>query len=142
MVANGEWRARCSEGILPEWFEEPGRRELFEALVAVPGDGPAVPPEGTPPKLAERWARLLAEAQPATGQEDRLFNDASRRLERRPKQRACDALLAQIRTASDAERGALMARHVKMVRDLRDEYPELSSAKGFNRGQRSRSARS
>ncbi len=142
MVANGEWRARCGEGILPEWFEEPGRRELFEALVAVPGDGPAVPPEGTPPKLAERWARMLAEAVPATGQEDRLFNDASRRLERRPKQRECDALLVQIRTASDAERGALMARHVKMVRDLRDEYPELSSAKGFNRGQRSRSARS
>jgi len=142
MVANGEWRTRCREGILPEWFEEPGRRELFEAVVAVAGDGPAVPPEGTPPKLAERWARMLAEPLPATGQEDRLFNDASRRLERRPKQRECDALLAQIRTASDAERGALMARHVKMVRDLRDEYPELSSAKGFNRGQRSRSARS
>ncbi len=142
MVASGEWRARCREGILPEWFEEPGRRELFEALVAVPGDGPAVPPEVTPPKLAERWARMLAEALPATGQEDRLFNDASRRLERRPRQRECDALLAQIRTASDAERGQLMARHVKMVRELRDEYPELSSAKGFNRGQRSRSARS
>ena len=142
MVANGEWRARGRDGIPVEWFEVPAHRELFDALVAVPGDGPAVPPGDTPPELAARWARMLAQARPPTGQEDREFDGACRRLESRPLLRTYRLLMDRIRTAPDEARGALMVEKDRMARDLQARYPSEFLAYGFNRGPRSRSARS
>lgn len=142
MVAHGEWRARGRDGIPPEWFEVPAHRELFDALVAVPGDGPAVPPDDLAPEVATRWSRMLAQVRPVTGQEDREFDAACRRLESRPLLRTYRTLMDRIRTASDDARGVLMVEKDRMARDLQARYPHEFLAYGFNRGQRSRSARS
>lgn len=93
LVASDPYRARAVREVRPDWFEEPGHRALFEALLAAPDVPASELAERLPAAAQGLWVALRESGATLT---DAVLDDhyasASEALEFRPHWRAYQAL--------------------------------------------------
>jgi hypothetical protein len=122
MLAAPEWRLRARDEVAAELLEHPVLRELFEALVCLPGsDGGDALPEGLSERAAEAWSRLRESATALAGQS--LDDDYARAVEYLQARTAYRAM----KTIADPD------ERIRRRAELDRRYPEFAAARQYYR---------